>query len=213
MRRAVFLDRDGVICQNRHDYVKSWQEFAFLPGAPEAVARLARSDLQIVIVTNQSAINRHLISASIVEDIHRRMVRAINRAGGRVDLVTYCPHRPDEACGCRKPRPGLLVRAAQELQLDLGRSYLVGDAASDVLAGKAVGCRSYRVLTGRGVAELPRCCTNGGSGFSVANDLSMAVDDILRHEQQLLHRVGFAGREQGLELSGSRTKTGWDRPP
>ncbi|RLC65703.1 MAG: hypothetical protein DRI48_06440 [Chloroflexi bacterium] len=106
MHRAVFIDRDGVICRNRNDHVKSWREFVFIPGALEAMARLASLDLHIVIITNQAAINRGLISTAVVEDIHARMVRAIEAAGGRVDQVVYCPHRPDENCSCRKPRPG-----------------------------------------------------------------------------------------------------------
>lgn len=184
MRRAVFLDRDGVICRNRYDYVKSWDEFVFIPGALEAIARLAKSALNIVIVTNQSAINRGIISEAVVEDIHARMLRAIEAAGGRVDLVMVCPHRPDEECDCRKPKPGMLLAAAQELGVDLHQSYFVGDASSDVQAGQAVGCHSYLVLTGRGRDELRNCCTNG-TGFRVATDLGMAADHILRKNMDI----------------------------
>ena len=184
MPRAVFIDRDGVVCRNREDYVKSWEEFHFLPGALDALARLAQTDLRIVVVTNQSAINRGIVPAEVVESIHARMVSAIEANGGRVDGVFYCPHRPDEGCSCRKPRPGLLLRAAEQLALDLEGSYLVGDAESDMRAGRAVGCRRFLVLTGRGRRQLLRCLIHGERGFAVVPDLQAAVGRILRLEQQ-----------------------------
>jgi histidinol-phosphate phosphatase family protein len=132
MRSAVFLDRDGVINANRSDYVKSWDEFAFLPGVFEALRRLREGSRTVVVVSNQSAIGRGIAAPAVVDAIHRRMRAEVAEHGGRIDAVFYCPHRPDEGCECRKPRPGLLRRAARELGLDLARSYLVGDAVSDV---------------------------------------------------------------------------------
>jgi D-glycero-D-manno-heptose 1,7-bisphosphate phosphatase len=190
MHRAVFVDRDGVICRNRRDHVKSWDEFVFLPGALDAMARLSQSDLRIVIITNQAVINRRLVPAEVVEDINARMVRAIGAVGGRVDRVVYCPHRPDEQCSCRKPQPGLLLRAAEELDLDLSRSYLVGDAESDVQAGQAVGCRCYLVLTGRGRRQLLQSWFHGRWGFSIAPDLGAAANAVLHRENG--KALGFA---------------------
>ena len=179
----VFLDRDGVINENkREDYVKSWEEFVFLPSALGALARLARSDLAVVVVTNQAIVNRHMVPAGAVEDIHTRMLRAIEATGGRVDRVMYCPHRPDEYCDCRKPQPGMLLRAAAELKLDLSQSYLVGDAEADMRAGRAAGCRRYLVLTGRGPRQLIRSWLHGERGFAVVLHLGAAVDAILRRE-------------------------------
>src|SRR5262245_42634607 len=128
--RAIFLDRDGVICENRSDHVKSWAEFKFLPGAKNGLATLSRLGLPIIVVTNQAVIGRGIISADVVEDIHQRMLAEITAWGGRIDRVIYCPHRPEDECLCRKPKPGMLLQAAQELNLDLSQSYLVGDAAS-----------------------------------------------------------------------------------
>jgi D-glycero-D-manno-heptose 1,7-bisphosphate phosphatase len=182
MTRAVFIDRDGVICRNRSDYVKSWEEFVFLPGARTALAHLATLDLPIVIVTNQSPINRQIIAADVVEEIHQRMTYAIKNAGGRVDRVLYCPHRPDEGCDCRKPQPGMLLTAARELDLDLSRSYLIGDAASDMQAGRVVGCRCYLVLTGRGQEQLFRCCLYDEQDFTLVQDLAEAVKAIFHQE-------------------------------
>ena len=189
MRRAIFIDRDGVICRNRNDHVKSWEEFVFLPGVLEAMARLAHSDLSIVVITNQAIINRGIVSAEVVEDINARMVRAVEAAGGRVDRVVYCPHRPDEHCGCRKPQPGMLLKAAYDLRLDLSRSYFVGDAEADMLAGRAVGCRRYLVLTGRGRQQLIRCWLHGERGFTVLPSLGAVANSILRRESRLRWRL------------------------
>ena len=179
MVRAIFIDRDGVICRNRDDHVKSWEAFVFLPGVLQALARLARLDVPIVVVTNQAAINRGLVPAEVVEDIHVRMVREVQAAGGRIDRVVYCPHRPDEHCGCRKPEPGMLLRAAEELAIDLSTSVLIGDAETDMQAGQSVGCHCILVLTGRGRQQLIRCWIDGEQGFQVVPDLDAAADAIL----------------------------------
>ena len=183
MHRAVFVDRDGVICRNRADYVKNWEEFEFLPGALRAFRRLADSNLYVVVITNQAAINRGLTSIEAVEDIHFRMAKAIRQAGGRVDRILYCPHRPDEHCECRKPQPGLLQIAQEELELDLSGSYLVGDAQADMEVGRGAGCRRYLVLTGRGRRHLFRCLWHGERGFTVTPDLEWAIGSILRRER------------------------------
>jgi len=196
MRRAIFIDRDGVICRNRNDHVKSWEEFVFLPGAREALARLADLNLPIVVITNQAIINRRMVPAEVVDDIHARMVRAIKAAGGRVDQVMYCPHRPDEHCACRKPQPGMLLMAARELGLDLSQSYLVGDAETDMRVGRAVGCRRYMVLTGRGRQQLIRCWLHGERGFTVTPNLGVAANAILRRVSRVkwgVPRLAFGG--------------------
>jgi len=182
----VFIDRDGVICRNRDDHVKSWEEFEFLPGVLDALVRLAQSDLRIIVVTNQAIVNRHLVSGAVVNEIHERMAQTIRAAGGRIDRVMCCPHRPDEECGCRKPKPGLLLDAARELDIDLAQSYLVGDAKSDMGAGRTAGCGyRYLALTGRGKRQLIRCWLDGEHGFRVAADLHGAARAILGHERRL----------------------------
>lgn len=150
MRPAIFLDRDGVIVENRDDYVRSPGDISFIPGALPALAKLASSPFAIVIVTNQAAVGRGLISLAEAEAINRFVTAEIVRAGGRVDGAYLCPHRPDEGCECRKPRPGLLLQAAAELNLDLKRSWMIGDALTDLQAGEAAGARPLLVLTGRG---------------------------------------------------------------
>lgn len=180
MQRAIFIDRDGVICRNRKDHVKSWEEFFFLPGAQDALVRLSRSDFLVIVITNQAIINRGIVSVEVVEDIHRRMVQEVEAAGGRIDRVLYCPHRSDENCGCRKPQPGLLLRAAQEMGIDLSSSWLIGDAWSDMVAARRAGCGRYLVLTGRGRRELIRCWRMGEQGLRVALNLGHAIHALLR---------------------------------
>jgi D-glycero-D-manno-heptose 1,7-bisphosphate phosphatase len=181
MRPGVFLDRDGVINRNRIDHVKSWSEFEFLPGALEALKRLAGLDLPVVVVTNQAAIGRGLIDAAEVDEIHRRMIEAVRLFGGRIDAVLCCPHRPDEGCECRKPKPGLLIQAARMLRLDLAVSILVGDAESDLLAAQAAGCSPVIVRTGRGAAQIEQLRQAEAGGFVVVEDLGSAVEWITSH--------------------------------
>jgi D-glycero-D-manno-heptose 1,7-bisphosphate phosphatase len=180
--RAIFLDRDGVICENRPDHVKSWNEFRFLPGVLSSLAQLANTDFATVVITNQAIINRGIVPAEAVSDIHAHMLSAVRRSGGRIDRVMVCPHRANERCACRKPQPGLLLQSASEMGIDLSRSYLVGDAASDVQAGLAVGCRCFMVLTGRGMKQSAAAVTKTQAEFRFARDLQHAVEIILHLE-------------------------------
>ena len=175
IKRAVFLDRDGVINENRQDYVKTWDEFIFMPRALESLGLLAYSEFFVVVVSNQSAIHRGLVSSAMVEEINCRMVNQVKKTGARIDGVYYCPHIPSEACHCRKPLPGLFLRAAEDMQIDLERSYCVGDKLTDVAAGKAAGCRNILVLTGEGGKQNVDML----NGYVVAKDLWNAVDFIL----------------------------------
>ena len=144
-RVAIFLDRDGVINVNRDDYVKSWDEFQFLPTVLEALALLASMPALIVIVTNQSAVGRGIIPRVTLDDIHRRMLRIIENNGGRIDAIYVCPHAPWENCPCRKPRPGLLLQAQRDLDIDLPASYLIGDRSTDIQAAQAVGAHTILI--------------------------------------------------------------------
>jgi D-glycero-D-manno-heptose 1,7-bisphosphate phosphatase len=191
--RAIFLDRDGVICKNRPDHVKSWAEFEFLPGVKESLAALSRLDLPLIVITNQAAIGRGLMTVELLEDIHQRMVTEIAAHGGRIDRIIYCPHRPEDGCDCRKPKPGMLVQAAAEIGIDLTRSYLVGDAATDVQAGQQVGCHNILVLTGRGVEQLISTVhLTGGHFLTIARNLEEAAVYILRTELGLSHEPELA---------------------
>src|SRR5713226_8102184 len=130
-RPAVFLDRDGVLNYNRRDHIKTPDEYVPIPGAAEAVARLKQSGWPVVIVSNQSGLARGLFGPEALAAIMTKMQSVLEAAGGGADVVYYCPHAPAAGCDCRKPAPGLLLRAAREHALDLGRSYLIGDKWCD----------------------------------------------------------------------------------
>src|SRR5687768_14500516 len=126
--KTAFLDRDGVINANRPDHVMCWSEFVFLPGTLDALRRLHEAGWRVIVITNQAIVNRRLVPASVVESIHEQMVATVEASGGRIHGVYYCPHEPQEGCGCRKPEPGLLWRAADQFNITFEQSYLVGDA-------------------------------------------------------------------------------------
>ena len=149
---TIFLDRDGVINYNRVDHVKSWAEFEFLPGSLQALASLRKANYRVFVVTNQAVINRGIVEQAVVEHIHRQMLEQISKAGGRVEAVLYCPHRPEENCLCRKPLPGLIKFAANRFGVEPMSSWLIGDHLHDIAAGQAAGCRTILVQTGRGEA-------------------------------------------------------------
>jgi histidinol-phosphate phosphatase family protein len=142
---AIFLDRDGVINRRRVDHVKSWDEFEFLPEALEGLREITRMGARVVMVTNQSAVGRGMISEADLAAIHERMLSEIAAAGGRIDAVYACLHTPLDGCDCRKPAPGLLLRAAADLGLRIEASVMVGDSASDLQAARAAGCASVLV--------------------------------------------------------------------
>ncbi len=178
-RPAIFLDRDGVINRNRPDHVKSWAEFDFLPGVLTALRRLAQLEWPVVVISNQAVVGRGLVSRQAIDEINAHMVNIVKNVGGRIDRVFYCPHRPEENCNCRKPQPGLLLKAAEEMKLDLARSFFVGDAESDVMAAKAASCRPVLVKTGRGTGQMARLRQAQVMGYYLADDLADAVNWIL----------------------------------
>ncbi len=162
LQPALFLDRDGVIIENRDNYVLSWADVEFLPGALEALASLRDAPYRIVIVTNQSPIGRGLVARDTIDTINERVISAIEAAGGRIDAAYICPHAPEQTCSCRKPEPGMLRRAAADLDIDLNRSIMVGDALTDVGAGQGAGvAEAILVRTGRGRRQetLPAAAT------------------------------------------------------
>lgn len=169
IKKAVFLDRDGTINVEK-EYLHRPEEFAFIPGAIEAIRLLNRSGYLVVVVTNQSGVARGYYDESAVKRLHEHIEQLLSAADVHVDAWYHCPHHPDglapynRDCSCRKPLPGMLQQAAEDLAIDLAASWMVGDKAIDVEAGLAAGCRSVLVLTGYGVEEqqkLPQgvpCC-------------------------------------------------------
>ncbi|MDE0504087.1 MAG: D-glycero-beta-D-manno-heptose 1,7-bisphosphate 7-phosphatase, partial [Candidatus Poribacteria bacterium] len=149
--KTVFLDRDGVINRNlENDYVTSWSEFEFIPKSLDAIRLLTHTGYQLIVVTNQACINKGILSLENLKIIHRKMLSEIQNVGGRISAIYHCPHRDDEDCACRKPKAGMLLRAAAEHKIDPDNTYLIGDSERDIRAGNEFGACSLLVLTGNG---------------------------------------------------------------
>jgi D-glycero-D-manno-heptose 1,7-bisphosphate phosphatase len=185
LRPAVFIDRDGTINED-HGYVSSPDELIMYPWAAEAVRLVNESGLLVIVITNQSGIARRLYTEETLAAIHERMASELAQGGARVDAIYYCPHHPeigDEryrmACECRKPGTGMLLAAAREHGVDLSRSYVIGDKASDINLAAGAGARGALVLTGYGRETLARHDRWPCAPAIVADNLLEAVKLIL----------------------------------
>jgi histidinol-phosphate phosphatase family protein len=139
---AIFLDRDGVInCRRPGDYVLNWSQFLFVSGIRAALKQLSSLDLPMIVISNQAAVGKGLLDPATLREITAQMQQALLADGVSLAAVFYCTHRTEENCDCRKPRPALLLRAANEFNINLGRSIFIGDSASDIQAGLAAGCK------------------------------------------------------------------------
>jgi histidinol-phosphate phosphatase family protein len=174
VRPAAFLDRDGTLLEDR-DYAFELADYAPLPGAYAAVARLRAAGFAPIVVTNQSGIGRGLFRRSDYARFEAHFLADFAAHGARLDACYHCPHAPDDGCACRKPGTALALRAAREHGLDLAASVVIGDKASDVGLGAALGCRALLVLTGAGRAESARV----PPGTQRARDVLDAVESLL----------------------------------
>jgi D-glycero-D-manno-heptose 1,7-bisphosphate phosphatase len=161
-RRAVFLDRDGTINVEKN-YLHRIEDFEFIPGAPEAIRRLRSAGYLVFVVTNQSGIARGYFSQKDVDCLHERIQQELMSCGTRIDAFYVCPHHPATgakelrvACDCRKGSPGMLLRAAEEYDIDLKNSFMIGDKLADIEAGQRAGCQTILVLTGYGRASAQK---------------------------------------------------------
>jgi D-glycero-D-manno-heptose 1,7-bisphosphate phosphatase len=157
-RHFLLLDRDGVINEDRPDYITHRHRFRFYPDALEALRWLHDRRIAVIVISNQSGLNRGFIAWEDFWDIHACMIDGIEAAGGNLLGAFYCPHRPDEGCSCRKPLPGLLQAAAEQFQIPLAETHFIGDRESDLLAASRAGCRG--VLLDRFGGELQRLQEN-----------------------------------------------------
>jgi D-glycero-D-manno-heptose 1,7-bisphosphate phosphatase len=158
---AVFLDRDGTI-NEQMGYINHISRFHLLPGAAKAIRRLNEQQIPVIVVSNQSGLARGYFPEELLVAVHEKMTWLLSEKGAHIDGLYWCPHHPDakierfkvKDCACRKPKPGLLEQAAQELDLDLTRSFMVGDRWSDIRCGARAGATSILVLTGYGQGDL-----------------------------------------------------------
>jgi histidinol-phosphate phosphatase family protein len=139
MNRAVFIDRDGTIARDV-PYCSRPEDFELLPGAAEGIRTLNQHGFKVIVVTNQSGIARGYFTEEMLTQIHQKMLRELAKHGAHIDAIYYCPHHPDDGCDCRKPRPKLVLQAAEELNIDLSQSYIIGDSEMDIELAKQAGC-------------------------------------------------------------------------
>jgi heptosyltransferase-2 len=176
---TVFIDRDGTLNRDT-GYVKTPDELDLLPGACKAVARLNRAGARVIVITNQSGVARGFFTLADLDAIHARLRAELAAAGASLDAIYYCPHHPDDGCLCRKPQPGLIERAIQDLGVDPSVAYVIGDQTRDVELARRIGARAVLVMSGPSSAEaLENLKSEGAAPERVASSLAEAVDWIL----------------------------------
>lgn len=160
-RKAIFLDRDGVINIER-SYIKTPEDFELYEFTPGAIKKINQSDYLAIVITNQSMIAQNMCTLDELENIHRKLDSELERHGAYIDAIYFCPHHPEQInleenadlridCECRKPKPGMFLTAAQDFNIDLKKSFMIGDTERDIIAGSVAGCRTIGVLTGYGL--------------------------------------------------------------
>jgi len=186
-RRAVFIDRDGTLSEEV-GYINHVSRFRMLPRSAEAIKKLNEAGVAAVVITNQAGVARGYFPEERILEVHRRMEELLAADGAKLDGIYYCPHHPTAGeppyradCDCRKPRPGLLLRAAGDLNLHIPSSYMIGDKFSDVELAQTAGCKGILVLTGYGRGEWEYLRENAAPAPDfVAEDLLDAVQWILK---------------------------------
>jgi D-glycero-D-manno-heptose 1,7-bisphosphate phosphatase len=150
----IILDRDGVINEDSAEYIKSPQEWIAIPGSLDAIAKLNRADHKVVVATNQSGVGRGLYDEETLARIHEKMQNELSKVSGHIDGIFYCPHKPEDNCSCRKPKPGLFFQIAAQFPTDFSDAIAIGDTLRDLEAAQAVGCKAFLVKTGNGLLTL-----------------------------------------------------------
>ena len=151
---TIFLDRDGIINKKRNDYVKNINEFEFLPNIFEAIKKINELGFKIIIITNQSVVNRQIISEEELKGIHKYMMNEFKEKSCEISKIYYCPHKPNENCDCRKPNVGMIQQAVKDLDIDLSNSLLIGDSDSDIEAAEKMKIKSIKMKTNGSLSEL-----------------------------------------------------------
>ncbi len=183
MTRLVILDRDGVINQDSDAYIKSPDEWLPIPGSLEAIARLCRAEYKVVVITNQSGLARGYFDMETLCAIHDKMLRLLHDKGGKLDAILFCPHGPDDGCGCRKPLPGLFEELQQRGGWRLRGVPAVGDSLRDLKAAARVGALPVLVKTGKGRDAMKRLAADEdlatAGHIPFYKDLGAFVDELL----------------------------------
>ena len=182
MKKVVFLDRDGVITQDPPHFAHRIDQLDLIPKSAEAIRLLNENGFKVVVVSNQSGVARGYYREGDIEIFNHAMGDKLKKKGAFIDAIYYCPHHPEakiEAyridCDCRKPKPGMLKQAEKDLNLDLKRSFLVGDKMSDIEAGYRAGCKTILVLTGHGSDESKKVAMMSIKPDYISKDLCAAT--------------------------------------
>ena len=154
IKQVLFLDRDGVINKKREDYVKNINEFKFLPNILDALKKINNLGISIIIITNQSIVNRKIISENQLKEIHEYMLKTIEKNSCKITKIYYCPHHPDEKCNCRKPNTGMIEQAVKDFKIDLSNALLIGDSNSDIQAANKMKMKSIKIETDGNLNDL-----------------------------------------------------------
>lgn len=178
--KLIVLDRDGVINHDSDAYIKTPDEWQPIEGSLEAIARLNHGGYTVVIASNQSGLARGYFDIDTLTAIHRKMEEALLKAGGRIDAIFYCPHGPDDSCGCRKPKPGMLLEIGQRYNVSLKDVVFIGDSVTDIKAASNADARAMLVRTGKGEKAEKILQTEAGQSVPVYDDLASAVEAILQ---------------------------------
>lgn len=181
--KLIILDRDGVINHDSDDYIKNVDEWMPIPGSLEAIARLNLSGYSVAIASNQSGLARGFFDLHTLSQMHRKMEDLLAEHGGRIDGIFYCPHKPEDGCECRKPRPGMLLDITKRFQADPEGVLFIGDTISDMKAAVAANVNPVLVKTGKGESALLDLEDHGFNDIPVFEDLSNAVDIILSEDE------------------------------
>ena len=181
MDKVIFLDRDGVINQDSPDYIKSCDEFKFLPGSLTAIKNLTENGFHIIVITNQSVINRKMVTPNGLEKIFAKMKSGVVAANGKITDIFFCPHKPDDNCQCRKPKPGLIKMAEKKYNINLSQAIMVGDSAKDIECAINAKCyKSILVKTGNADKAIKDLTIKKISPDFIAKDLEKAAEWIIQ---------------------------------
>lgn len=176
--KLVILDRDGVINQDSDNFIKTVDEFIPLPGSIEAIAKLKHAGYKVYIATNQSGIFRGYYDETTLNAMHEKLATLLNEYDAKIDGIEFCPHGPDDNCDCRKPKAGMYLHIAKQVELtNYSDILVVGDSLRDLQAAQAINAKPHLVRTGKGERTIKKC--DGLEDIPVYNDLADFVNQLL----------------------------------
>ena len=178
--KLIILDRDGVVNHDSDDYIKSPDEWQPIDGSLEAIARLNHAGYTVAIASNQSGLAKGYFDIEVLTAMHKKMDELLAKIGGRIDAVFYCPHGPDDACQCRKPKPGMLLDIGQRFNVPLRQVIFIGDSIADINAANNAHAQAVLVRTGKGMKAEKILQTEHKYSIPVYDDLASAVTAILQ---------------------------------